>query len=112
MTKTRAELINRALQELRVVASGQPAAAEDAAFVDTEIDAVMADLAARAIYYWGDDNEIPDEAFSHLGVLVAMASAGAFGQSPDETRRLLAEQRLRNLTLYSLSGQRQTAEYF
>jgi hypothetical protein len=112
MTRTRDQLVNRALQELRVVGAGQSAAAEDTSFVNDEVEPLMADLASRAIYYWGEDNEVPDEAFSHLAVLLANSVAGAFGQSQSEEKRLLAERRLRNLNLYSLSGQTASTEYF
>jgi len=112
MTKTRSELVNRALQKLKVVGAGQTASAEDSQFVNDELEPVMSDLAVRNIFVWGDPDEIDDAAFVHLADILANSVAGDFGQAQDETVRLYAEKRLRELNLYSLSGQRQTSEYY
>ncbi len=112
MTKTRNELVNRALKELGVVGSGQTAEAEDFDEIDDAVEPVMSDLATRDIWVWGNPDEYDDDAFDHLAVLLANARARAFGVQPDEQKRLLAEARLRGLKPTLLSGQPQPIEYF
>jgi hypothetical protein len=112
MSKTQEELINRALEELGVLASGQTASAEDSAVIRNAISPVMSDLATRDIYTWGDPDVFEDDAFDHLGVILANARARVFGQQQDEQVRVLAESRLKQLRPAITSGSRQTAEYF
>lgn len=111
MTKSREDLISRALEELGVIAAGQTASAEDAQTIDNEIGPVLSDLATREIYTWGDPDQIEDDAFVHLAVLLANSKARVFGSQPSEQVRLLAERRLRALTVVVLSGQPQQVEY-
>jgi hypothetical protein len=112
MSKTRIELVNRALSELGVVGAGQTAAAEDFEVIDQAVPPVMGDLATRDIWVWGDPDAYDDDAFDHLAVLLANARARAFGAPPDEQKRLLAEARLRGLKPTILSGRTQEIEYF
>lgn len=112
MSKTKLELINRALVELGVIGAGQTAAAEDVALVDGDIDPVMSDLATRNIWVWGDPDEYDDDAFIHLAKILAFSVARAFGATPDENTRLNAETRLRLLDRPVLSGQNQSVEYY
>jgi hypothetical protein len=112
MSKSRQELIERALQELGVVSAGQTAAAEDAALVEAEIDPVMSDLATRNVWQWGDPDEFEEDAFIHLAKLIGNSLARAYGVQPDEAKRLYCEGRLRLLSTVVLSGQPQRAEYY
>lgn len=110
--KSREELVNRALEELGVVGAGQTASAEDYAVIDAAVEPVMSDLATRDIWVWGDPDEYDEDAFEHLAVLLANAKARPFGKQPSEETRIMAERRLRQLSLYDLSGQAQRVEYF
>ncbi len=112
MTKTRDELIERALNKLGAIGAGQSPAAEDATLVGDAVDPIMSDLASRGIYSWGDPNALDDDAFEHLAEVLAVAVARDFGKEADETKRLMAESRLRQLTPIVLSGQPQVTEYF
>lgn len=112
MTKTRQDLVTRALHKLGVISSGQAAAAEDYTLVDGSVDPVLSDLATRNVYQWGDPDQLDEDAFEHLAGLVALANAKDFGKDPDENERQLLESRLRQLKLTFLSGQPQRAEYF
>lgn len=112
MSKSRQQLIERALLELGVLAAGQTAAAEDSQVIDQAISPVMSDLATRDIYTWGDPDVFEDDAFDHLGIILANSRAPTFGSTRDETTRLMAEARLKQLRPAILSGSRQTAEYF
>jgi hypothetical protein len=112
MSKTRQELIERALLEVGVLAAGQTPSAEDSLVIDQAISPVMSDLATRDIYTWGDPDVFEDDAFEHLGVLLANSRAPTFGMPRDENTRFMCEARLKQLRLAILSGSRQTAEYF
>lgn len=112
MSKTREQLVERALRKLGVLAAGQSAAPEDAQVVDAEIEPLMQDLAARNIYVWGDPDEIDDAAFIHLADILANSVARIFGAQQDEMVRVSAENRLRLLDTQVLSGQPLRVEYF
>ncbi len=112
MTKTREDLIARALHKLGAVSAGQAPAAEDAQLLDDEIEPVMADLMARGVYAWGDPEVIEDDAFVHLADILANSVARDFGKPQDDAMRLAAERRLRQLEAVVLSGQPQVTEYF
>lgn len=110
--KTREELVNRALQKLKVLAAGQTPAAEDYAVVDNDLEPVLSDLSAREIYPFGDPDNIEDEAFVHLADILANSVAADFGREPSETVRIMAENRLRVLNREILSGQTLKVDYF
>lgn len=112
MSKTSAQLVARALNKLGAVGAGQAPSAEDAALVEDEIAPLMDDLMVRGIYAWGDPDAIDDAAFLHVADLLANSVARDFGRQQDETLRLMAEKRLRELEPMVLSGQAQKAEYF
>jgi len=112
MTKTREQLVNRALGVLGVVAAGQIANAEDSAIIDEAVEPVLADLSARGIYSYGDPDNIEDAAFDQLAVCIANARARDFGGQYSEETRRIAESRLRILTQAYLSGQPVKVEYF
>lgn len=112
MTRTREQLVARALNRLGVVGSGQAPQAEDAKVVNDAVEPVLADLATRDIWQWGDPDALDDDAFEHLAKLLANAVARNFGAQEDEQQRMLAESRLRELKPIFLSGQPQQTEYF
>ena len=110
--KSRQQLVLRALQYLKVVGAGQTASAEDAKAIDDEVEPIMADLATRNIWQWGDPDQIADEAFVHLAIIIGNSRASEFGMTPDEGVRLLAEARLRDLQQTVDAGDPICAEYF
>lgn len=110
--KTREELVKRALQEIRVVAAGQTPSAEDAKTVDDEIVPVLSDLSKRNVYPFGDPDQIEDDAFVHLAIILGNSVASSFGQPYDDSLRLFAESRLRQLYAEQLSGQPVVVNYF
>src|SRR5690606_24761624 len=112
VSKTRAELVTRALEKIRVVGSGQTASAEDAQLVDKIVDPLMEDLAARGIFQWGDEDDLPEAAFEHLAWLLGNLAAPDFGKPEDDAKRRMMEARLRLLDSATLSGEPVRAEYF
>lgn len=112
MTKSRQELIDRALEELGVISAGQTASAEDVAVIENEIDVVMSDLSTRDVYQWGDPDEFDNDAFIHLALILANSKARPFGVPYDDNLRLRCEARLRQLQPILLSGQPQSVDYY
>lgn len=78
-TKTRAELIQSALEEIKVLAAGQSPSAEDSDKVERALEPMLAELAAREIVYIADSDEIPLAVFGPLSRRLGAEIAGAFG---------------------------------
>jgi hypothetical protein len=112
MTRTRVELVTKALKDLGAVGAGQAPSAEDQQTINETVEPVLADLAQRDIYHFGDINSIEDEAFMHLAKYLANENARSFGMERDPVRKLEAERDLRALQSIVLSGQSQVVEYF
>lgn len=112
MTKSREELVNRALAKLKVVAAGQSPSAEDAQVVDEMVEPTLSELAARSIYAYGDPDQIEDECFESLAIILAQACAEDFGLAGDDGKRIRAENRVREIGAETLSGQPVQSEYF
>lgn len=110
--QSREQLVKRALQEIKVVAAGQTPSAEDAKTVDDEIVPVLSDLSKRNVYPFGDPDQIEDDAFVHLAIILGNSVARSFGQPYDDGLRLMAESRLRQLYAEQLSGQPVVVNYF
>lgn len=83
MSKTRRELVDRALEVLGVLAAGQTAAPEDVARVDGYVDTTVADLIERDIYYVDDVEEVNPAIFDDLAKVLANNSREAFGLASD-----------------------------
>lgn len=109
-------MIRRTLQELGVLAAGQAPAAEDAAIVNAEIEPLLSDLSVRGIYPYADPDQIEDEAFIHLAILLALSTEVSFGKERPKDEKVVlkrsAENDLRVLYRETLSYQPARADYF
>jgi len=112
VTKTREELVARALKKLKVVGAGQTASSAVTQSVDQMVGPIMSDLSVRGVFSWGDEDELPDEAFEHLAGILANAAAPDFGKQADEQLRILLESRLRLLNGAVYSGQTLKTTYY
>lgn len=112
MAKTRSDLARRSLEKLLVVGSGNPPEPEDMEQVDGVIDAVVADLDARAIFTVQDLADIDIRAFEWLADCLAVMVASDFGQTPDEAKRQKAENMLITISSTRPSKAIVTGEYF
>lgn len=88
-TYTAAQLRNRVLQELGVLAAGETASADDAALVDAVVADVHAMLDKEVFVSWAT-SAIPDTVMEPLVMIVAARCAGRFGLPPDRRQELLA----------------------
>lgn len=111
-TKTRAELVERALQRLGEVGAGEAPSAEDSALCDGMFEPVMENLQARGIFAVGDENELPAAVFEWLSVCLADAVAIDFGKSPDMAQRKAAEREIRAVQESQPSYETLRVKYF
>lgn len=77
--KTRRDLVDAALENLGVLASGQVAEQEDIARVNARVETTIDDLRARDVIYIPDADEFDPEIFEDLAVCLANTCRLAFG---------------------------------
>lgn len=111
-TKTRAQLVTRALQKLGIVGEGQSENADDAAQVDASVDAVLADLAARGIIDIAAEDQIEVAVFEWLAICLAGMVAMDFGNSFDPALVERAEYKLRVITSAGPTYETMKVDYF
>lgn len=78
MSKTRADLVSRALKFLGKLRAGQAPEAEDYQSVDDEIDPLLENLKFRNIVYVPDPDDIDDAIFQPLARRLAGECAADF----------------------------------
>lgn len=96
--KTRAQVVQFALDELFATSSGNDAEAEDIAFVDSKFDGLLQELDARGVVYIANEDEIPAAIANPLSELLASECAARFGQtrkSPGEI--IMIEDRIKTM---------------
>ena len=116
-TKTRRDLVLRALDVLGVSAVGQAPAAEDFAAVDAQVDPVLGVLAGLEVVYVADPDEIPAEFLNPIADVLAYALCTDFAVGDTEKAEMRvkdaqAKADLRFMNRGRPTGQRMTAEYF
>jgi len=76
---TRRDLVDNVLYEMSLVAAGQAAAPEDVATVDRYVEPTVARLQALEILGDFDFDNVPDEFFTPVSVLIADALLDQYG---------------------------------
>jgi len=104
MSKTRRDLVDRALDVLGVLASGQAPATEDVARVDGYVDTTIADLLDRDVYYVADVSEIEDGIFDDLAKCLANNCREGFGLASDPALPAIAAAAENKLRIKSAQG--------
>jgi hypothetical protein len=119
MPRTRRDLVNEALTDLGVLAAGQTAEAEDFDGVNGKVDALFAWLESAQIYDIDDIEEIPDDVFNELSILLADRSCYMFGlpgvpRNPNDPVDPVqkAIDRIRLTTYARPTGERLKTEYY
>jgi hypothetical protein len=112
LTKTRADLVTRALQKLSVIGAGQSADAEDSELVDSFVDSTLVALSSDRIVTVADEAAIPIDWFESIAELLAYNAATDFGRPKDEVGKLAAETRLRRMVASDPTYEVQRATYF
>jgi hypothetical protein len=82
-TKSRTDLIERALRNLGALPQGTVPNAEESQSMDDLIEPVLASLSERNIVYVPDPDQIPEQWFEALGHCLAWAAASEFGAASD-----------------------------
>lgn len=94
---TRQDLILAVLERLNVVGVGQAPAAEDIATVSARLDGQLAQLARRGVVYVPDADTLDEELVDPLAAIIASACAPAYGQAPNRSTVIEAENTLREM---------------
>jgi hypothetical protein len=87
MSKTRADLVNEALVRIGMKPSGQDASAEDYAYVDSQVEPVLEDLAERNISV-ANPSDIPNGIFNHIAAVLAWQCCDYAGIVGEEYTKL------------------------
>lgn len=90
---TKAQLRDKVLRKLKVLAAGQSAPPDDATIVEDAYDELHAQLTEDNVITWGSTDDIPDEAVRSMVKLVSFEVADTFLGARDEARynRIRAE---------------------
>jgi hypothetical protein len=116
----RNRLIQEVLEELKVVAVGQPASAAEIATVNNGLDSALMELTSRRIIAIGTAAEIPMEYLGALSQTIGRMMANKFSLTSEETDAMFEkvesptspENRLRAMKAQRAAWVRQTPDYF
>ena len=112
ITKTRADLIERAASELGVLPAGQPLSDEDAATLGALVDPLLQQLSLDDVAEIADSDAVPVEFFLPLARLLANEASSSFGIAYSLDAKLENERQLRRLTAARPTRERQKATYY
>jgi hypothetical protein len=112
ITKTRADLIERAASELGVLPAGQPLSDEDAATLGALVDPLLQQLSLDDVAEIADSDAVPVEFFLPLARLLANEASPSFGIAYSLDAKLENERQLRRLTAARPTRERQKATYY
>jgi hypothetical protein len=111
-TKTRDQLVTRALQKLGVFGAGQSPEDEDTEHVDGVVDALVADLAGREVVLITDEDAIPIEYFEWVADILADHVAQDYGKARNPDVVMFAERMLHKITNAQQTYEVLRAEYY
>lgn len=111
-TKTRRQLIHRALASIGALEPGDAPSPEDYNTMDSLVDPLISQLSADEIAYIDDDEAIDVALFIPLANLLANMGGPDFGSPVNDDAKLRDEATLRRLTAGKPTYQAQVGEYF
>ena len=88
---TAAEIRNKAVKKLGVLATGQTLESEIAADLDEAYSEVYAALSAKNLTTWAEDEEVPPEYIGPVVALVAFARVDEYGVPNDRYQRIAGD---------------------
>jgi hypothetical protein len=97
MSRTRAQLVSKALSILQEEGAGQPTSSEDSELVDAAVEPLVAELQSAGVLVIGNLNAIDDDIFLPLARMIANEVGDDFGRPYSEDYRLLQERRIRRV---------------
>lgn len=89
MALTKAQIRDRAAEELGILPIGQTLQAQDDARITQAYNEVYADLKGEGLATWASTASVPDECVPHVVMLVAHSLVGAYSVSQDRMNRIL-----------------------
>lgn len=108
MPYTRAQLVNKALLNLGVIAEGQSVSDSDSSKMDSVVNGAMAELIGLEIYFVADYGQIgptggaiEDEAYLSLAVYLANAATTEFNMPSDTKMKALEAEAIAKLQTLS-----------
>lgn len=112
MTKDRSDLVNKALEILKIKETGQTAEVEDYNIVDDEVEGLLDELSTREICDDFEVEEIPDVLFRWVSVLLADRVSYEFGIPSDPNLAAMAEKKLRQISDVKVYDKTVETDYF
>lgn len=112
VTKTRAQLIERAGINLGLVQPGEALSSEDYNTLDNLVDPVIAQLSADNIYYVDDSEEIDVAVFMPLAALIANQAGPSFGSAINDDALARDQNTLRRINATQPTYEPMKGEYF
>lgn len=88
---TKAEVRNKALKKLRVIAEGETPSTEIITDVEATYDELHADLCAKDAITWDIDEDVPDESVRSMVAILASEMADDFAVDEGRYQRLKLE---------------------
>lgn len=88
LTKTNAELVDAVLENLGVLAEGQTSEPEQTSRIQGRLPSILATLRSTEVFYLGNADAIPEDAFNALSDVVAYACHNSFGVTGEELQAL------------------------
>lgn len=86
---TKAEVRNRAAENLGILPVGQTLASEHQTRIDAAYDEVYDDLKVDGLATWAEANEVPDELVPYVATLVAFTCTETYPISPARYNRVV-----------------------
>jgi hypothetical protein len=112
ITKTRTQLIHRALAAIGALEPGEAPSTEDYNTMDNLVDPLIAQLAADDVVYIDDSEEIPVAYFIPLANLLGNMAGPDFGSPVNDQARARDEMYLRKLVSTRPTYEVQKGNYF
>lgn len=97
-TKTRTQLIHRALAAIGALEPGEAPSTEDYNTMDNLVDPLLAQLVADDVIYIDDSNAIPVAYFVPLANLLGNVAGPDFGSPVNDEARIRDEATLKRIT--------------
>lgn len=90
-SKTRAELVLQTLDDLGVLGAGQTEQIEDTQKINDALPSIIATLRTTEVYYLGDIDSIPEDAFMPLAAIAAWSMRAKFNVTDPNELKMLQE---------------------
>lgn len=90
MAKTKAQVRDRAAEELGRLRPGQALQSQDDTRISEAYDEVYADLKNEGLNIWPSTGSVPDELVPFVSGLVALRCTGTYGVSQERFQRIIS----------------------